>query len=244
MKVTISENAEELGCEAARLAGSRLRDAINQNGEARIILATGSSQFETLGALLKEDVDWHRVEIFHLDEYINLPVTHPASFRKYLIERFISHINCKAFHAVDTEVDIDNMLRFLSGKINEKAVDLGMIGIGVNGHIAFNDPPADFETEEPYIVVDLDRECRLQQVGEGWFGSLEEVPARAVSMSVRQIMKCGTIISAVPHSVKAEAVYRTFTSNVSPSVPATILKTHGDLNLFLDNNSASGVVKF
>jgi glucosamine-6-phosphate deaminase len=244
VRITICDNPIELGMEASKLAASKIRDAISAKGEARIILATGSSQFETLDALLKEKIDWSKVVIFHLDEYIGLPVTHKASFRKYLKERFVNHISCRRFYSIDTEKDIKGLITELTREISAKAIDIGMIGIGENGHIAFNDPPADFSTRESYIVVELDHKCRMQQVGEGWFSGLEEVPERAVSMSVWQIMQCRTIISAVPHRVKAEAVKNTLAGEITNMVPATILKSHRDINLFLDRESSSGIIKF
>ena len=244
MIITISQNASELGAAAARLAGARLREAIGLSGEARLVLSTGRSQFETLKALLKEDVDWPKTEIFHLDEYIGLPVTHKASFRKYLKDRFVDLIECRKFHRLDTEGDIATLIAGLTAEIRKKPVDVGLIGIGENGHIAFNDPPADFATREAFIVVTLDERCKRQQVGEGWFNSVDEVPEKAVSMTVWQIMQCRTIVSAVPHRVKAEAVYKTLTSGLSNMVPATMLKQHPDFNLFLDPNSASRVVSF
>jgi glucosamine-6-phosphate deaminase len=243
VRITISENPEQLGLEASKLAASKIRDAISIKGEARIVLATGSSQFQTLGAMLREKIDWSKVEIFHLDEYIGLSATHKASFRKYLYERFINHISCSRFHSIDTEKDIQGVIAELTRDITASEIDLGMIGIGENGHIAFNDPPADFKTRESYIVVDLDHKCMMQQVGEGWFTDIKEVPEKAVSMSVWQIMKCRTIISAVPHRVKAEAVKNTLAGEVTNMVPATILKSHGDFNLFLDRESASGIIK-
>lgn len=243
MRITISETPVQLGLEASKLAASKIREAISAKGEARIVLATGSSQFETLGALLKEKIDWSKVVIFHLDEYIGLPVTHKASFRKYLKERFVNHISCRRFYSIDTERDIHELLAELTHEITAGIIDVGMIGIGENGHIAFNDPPADFDTRESYLVVELDRECRMQQVGEGWFSGLNEVPEKAVSMSVWQIMQCRTIVSAVPHRVKAEAVKNTLAGEVTNMVPATILKSHGDFNLFLDRESSSGIIK-
>ena len=244
MKITISNSPSELGIEAASLTASKLKTAIETRGEARIVLATGSSQFETLSALLKEKIDWSRVDIFHLDEYIGLSVSHKASFRRYLYDRFINHINCRKFFSIDTEEDINKMIKMLTEEIRSVPVDIGMIGIGENGHIAFNDPPADFDTKESYIVVNLDERCRIQQVGEGWFTTLEDVPEKAVSMSVWQIMQCKTIISAVPHPVKAEAVRNTLVNGLTNMVPATILKQHPDLNLFLDRHSASGFLSF
>ena len=244
MKITISNSPSELGSEAARLTALKLNEAIEKKGEARIVLATGSSQFETLTQLLKEKIDWSKVVIFHLDEYIGLPVSHKASFRKYLYDRFINHINCRKFFSIDTEGDIDRLIKMLTKEIISVPIDAGMIGIGENGHIAFNDPPADFATKESYIVVNLDERCRMQQVGEGWFTKLDEVPAQAVSMSVWQIMQCKTIISAVPHLVKSEAVRNTLLNGLTDMVPATMLKQHSDLNLFLDRNSASGFMSF
>jgi glucosamine-6-phosphate deaminase len=208
------------------------------------VLSTGSSQFETLEALLKEDIDWKKIEIFHLDEYIGLPVTHKASFRKYLKERFINFIECRRFHSVDTEGNIGQTVAGLTDEIRKKPVDVGLIGIGENGHIAFNDPPADFETRHAYMVVNLDERCKMQQVGEGWFKSVDDVPEKAVSMTVWQIMQCKTIVSAVPHLVKADAIYKTFTSRLSNMIPATMLKQHLDFNLFIDYNSASKVMTF
>jgi glucosamine-6-phosphate deaminase len=244
MKITVSKNASELGAAAARFAGTRLREAIARSGEARLVLSTGSSQFETLEALLKEDIDWKKTEIFHLDEYIGLPVTHKASFRKYLKERFVSHIECNKFYGVDTEGDVTKVMARLTEEIRKKPVDVALIGIGENGHIAFNDPPADFDTREAYIVVILDERCKMQQVGEGWFESLEDVPEKAISMTVWQIMQCKTIVSAVPHLVKAGAIHKTLTSRLSNMTPSTMLKQHPDFNLFLDYNSASKVIAF
>jgi glucosamine-6-phosphate deaminase len=244
MIISISKNALELGAAAARFAGIRLREAIAENGEARLVLSTGQSQFETLESLSKEDIDWKKVEIFHLDEYIGLPVTHKASFRKYLKERFVDFIECRKFHGVDTEGEIGLTIADLTKEIRKKPVDVGFIGIGENGHIAFNDPPADFETREAFIVVTLDERCKKQQVGEGWFNSLDDVPEKAVSMTVWQITQCRTIVSAVPHPVKAEAVQKTLASKLTNMIPATMLKQHPDFHLFLDTNSASKVITF
>ncbi|MDH4271722.1 MAG: 6-phosphogluconolactonase [Candidatus Aminicenantes bacterium] len=244
MIINISQNAAGLGAAAARFAGEKLREAVARNGEARLVLSTGSSQFETLEALLKEDVDWKKTEIFHLDEYISLPVTHKASFRRYLKERFVNFIECRKFHSVDTEGNVGQAIAGLTDEIRNKPVDVGLIGIGENGHIAFNDPPADFDTREAYIEVTLDERCKRQQVGEGWFESVDDVPEKAISMTAWQIMQCRTIVSCVPHLVKAEAVYKTLTSKLSNMIPATMLKQHLDFNLFIDYNSASKVITF
>jgi len=244
MNISISKTPEELGVAAAKLVAIKLNDAISERGEGRLILSTGSSQFETLTALLKEKVDWQKIEIFHLDEYIGLPVTHKASFRKYLRERFIDHINCKRFFGIDTEGDLSSLIEELSISINRSGIDVGLIGIGENSHIAFNDPPADFDTKDAYIIVKLDERCKLQQAGEGWFKTSKDVPDTAVSMSVSRIMQCKTIVSAVPHLIKAEAVAITLKNKVTNRIPATILKQHPDFNLFLDQNSASGFMTY
>jgi glucosamine-6-phosphate deaminase len=242
MNMEISISSADLGKKAARLISEKLNGAINMNGEARMIVSTGSSQFEMFQALVKENVDWPRVEVFHLDEYIGLPVTHIASFRKYLYERFINLVPVRKFHGVDVEGNIAGRIRDLALEIRRKPIDLGLIGIGVNGHIAFNDPPADFNTHDAYIVVKLDDKCKMQQVDEGWFKTMKDVPDEAVSMSVWQIMQCRAIISVVPHLVKADAVKKTLTCKLTNNVPATMLKTHPDWNLFLDQNSASGII--
>jgi len=244
MRITISKNAEELGSEAAKAISEQLNRAVKKNGEARMVVSTGSSQFEMFQSLGRENIDWSRVEVFHLDEYIGLPITHIASFRKYLYERFINFVPVKKFHGVDVESDISQTIQNLTSEIRKKPVDLGLIGIGVNGHIAFNDPPADFDTREAYIEVKLDDQCKMQQVSEGWFKTITDVPDRALSMSVWQIMQCKSIISIVPHQVKADAVFKTFTSKLTNTVPATMLKQHNDFHLFLDQNSASGIIAF
>ena len=241
MEVRIYHDADSLGAAASRKCAQIINKAIGEKGEARIILSTGASQFETLSHLVAEDVDWSKVTMFHLDEYVGLPESHAASFRKYLKERLISKVNHKSYHRVQGRKE---QLGELSRILCEKPIDLGLIGIGENGHIAFNDPPCDFDTQEPYIVVNLNDTCKRQQVGEGWFASVSEVPAQAVSMSCRQIMKCLNIVSAVPHKVKAEAVRNTLYSKVvTNTVPATLLKTHGNFTLFLDEDSASLIDK-
>jgi glucosamine-6-phosphate deaminase len=244
MIINICSDAADLGRRAAQFTASKLNDSIRRNGEARLVVSTGSSQFETFQSLLAEKVEWEKVEVFHLDEYIGLPVTHGASFRKYLYERFINNISVKKFHSVDVEGDIARQIRALTNEIRKKPVDIGLIGIGVNGHIAFNDPPADFDTHEAYIIVNLDEQCRLQQVNEGWFRTMEEVPGKAVSMTPWQIMQCETIVSCVPHKVKADAIKNTLINKLTNIVPATLLKQHPDYHLYLDKNSASEIIRF
>lgn len=233
--IDISDNADELGMRAAGKIASLIEEAINKKGKARIILSTGMSQFETLSHLITYDLPWDKVEMFHLDEYVGLDESHPASFRKYLKERFVSKVNLKAAYFVEGVDAIPSLTR----ELRKEEIDVGVIGIGENGHIAFNDPPADFTTGEAYKVVTLDRRCREQQVGEGWFRTIDDVPAKAITMCVKEIMKSKHIVSAVPHEVKAEAIYNTITGRISQDVPATILKTHPDWNLFIDKDSAS-----
>jgi len=242
MIIDISADARELGTKAAHFVSVKLNEVIRRNGEARIVVSTGNSQLETFQALLKEKVEWEKVEVFHLDEYIGLPVSHKASFRKYLFDRFINHLKIKEFHPVDVEGEINKKIKMLTSEIRKKPVDIGLIGIGVNGHIAFNDPPADFDTRDAFIIVNLDYECRLQQVSEGWFKSVEEVPLRALSMTPWQIMQCKTIVSCVPHEVKAISVKNTLINRLTNIVPATILKQHTDFHLYLDKNSASEII--
>lgn len=238
MEIRICKDRYELGKSAAAYTAMLINQAIKEKGTARIALSTGASQFDTLASLINEDVDWSKVEMFHLDEYVNLPESHPASFRKYLKEKFTTKVHLKAAYFVD---GTEENRKALCAKISEAPIDVGLIGIGENAHIAFNDPPADFETEEPYIVVNLNDTCKEQQVGEGWFATVDDVPKQAVSMSVRQIMKCRKIISCVPYAVKADAVLKTLSGALSNLVPATMLKTHSDFTLYIDSESASNL---
>ena len=239
ISISVSSTPEELGKKAAAKIAELLRDAIVKKGHARMILSTGQSQFETLAALVKEDVDWSKVEMFHLDEYVALPESHGASFRKYLKERFVSKVNLKAAYFVNGEGDVERNIEELTKELRKDEVDVGVIGIGENGHIAFNDPPADFDTDKAYKVVNLDERCRMQQVEEGWFRTFDDVPEQAITMCPKQIMACRHIVTAVPHRVKAEAIYNTITKPVTSDVPATLMKTHPDWNLFIDSDSAS-----
>ncbi len=241
MEITLSENAVQLGERAAALTAEKLNAAINKNGSARLVMSTGASQFETIMSLIKLPVDWSKVEVFHLDEYVDLPITHPASFRKYIKERFGDFVNAKAIYYVNTEGDITANIASLTEKLREAPVDVALIGIGENAHIAFNDPPADFDNDNAYIVVKLAEKCRNQQLGEGWFATIDDVPTHAVSMTVMEIMKSKVIISAVPHAVKAQAIKDTLENDLTPEVPATMLKQHEEIYLFVDKNSASAV---
>lgn len=243
MIIHVYRTPEEMGNEAARLIAEKLNAAIAQKGEARLLLSTGASQFEMMDALTHMPVDFAKVTMFHLDEYVALPVTHIASFRKYLQERFVDKVPLKEAVFVNGEGDVEANIAAITARIKEAPIDVGVIGIGENGHIAFNDPPADFDTEASYKVVNLDERCKRQQVGEGWFATVDDVPKQAISMTVKQIMACDSIVSVVPHAVKAEAVKNTLERDVTNLVPATIMKTHPDFNLFLDSESAAGFMK-
>jgi glucosamine-6-phosphate deaminase len=241
MNIQIAQNPYELGKAAGAAAAHLIREAIEVNGKANIILATGTSQFETLNQLISEkNIDWSKVVMFHLDEYIGLPITHPASFRKYLQDRFLSKVPAlKATCLINGQTDAKAECARLGDLITKHPVDLALVGIGENGHLAFNDPPADFEIEQPYIIVELDEACRKQQLGEGWFKSVEEVPRYAISMSVKQILKSKHIICSVPDSRKATAVKNTLEHPVSNLYPASILQLHPNCVYYLDESSAA-----
>ena len=244
MELRICKNSEELGKSAAKHVAQVLKDVIAEKGYARLCLSTGASQFDTLKALVEEKgIEWDKVEMFHLDEYVDLPITHVASFRKYLQERFVDKVGpLKSVNFVDGTKEC---IAKLTEAIRKEPIDIGLIGIGENGHIAFNDPPANFDTKEAYIIVDLDERCKKQQMGEGWFATIDDVPKQAVTMTTYQIMQCKRIVSCVPNAVKAEAIKNTLTAKeVTPMVPATLLSTHPDWILYIDENSASGVVNF
>jgi glucosamine-6-phosphate deaminase len=242
MEVEIHESKKELGKKSANQAAKKIKHALRKSGSARIILATGASQFETLKNLVETPgIEWSQVEMFHLDEYAGMKETHPASFRKYLKERFVRKVpDLQAAHFIKGDADnLEAECRRLGELIKEKPVDVALVGIGENGHLAFNDPPADFETDEPYIVVDLDEACRKQQLGEGWFDSIEDVPNQAISMSIRQIMKSKSIVCSVPDKRKAQAVKDCLSGEVSNLHPASVLQNHEECTIHLDKDSAS-----
>lgn len=239
MKVIVTANPVELGKNAGLEAAKRIREAIAANGYANIILATGTSQFETLKTLTAQEIDWSRVVMFHLDEYIGLPETAPASFRKYLKERFLANLPpLKAVYLVNGEADPAAECERLGEMIRRQPIDVALVGIGENGHLGFNDPPADFETNQPFIVVRLDEDCRRQQLAEGWFDTLEAVPGRAITMSIRQILASRQIICSVPDSRKAAAVRDTLQRSISNLNPASILQSHPACTCYLDKASA------
>jgi glucosamine-6-phosphate deaminase len=242
MKIQIHQDAAAMGSAASIQGAKVLREALARKSRVNIIVATGASQFDTLKHLVKEPgIDWSRVTVFHLDEYVGLPESHGASFRKYLRERFVSQLPvAPEFIPVDGDAkDLTAELMRLNERIAACPIDLCFAGIGENSHLAFNDPPADFATEVPYIVVNLDHACRQQQFGEGWFPTFDDVPKQAVSMSIRQIMKSACIILSVPDKRKAAAVKGTVEGPVTSTCPASVVQQHADCTLHLDVASAS-----
>jgi glucosamine-6-phosphate deaminase len=240
LQVRVLENIQLLGKAAAEHAAQSLRRTLRQQGKARIIAATGTSQFEFLAMLTSAPgIAWDKVEMFHLDEYVGLSSSHPASFCKYLRERLILPAGISQFHLLCGDGDVQQVMEETGRQIKKAPIDIAFVGIGENGHLAFNDPPADFDTESPYILVKLDEMCRLQQVKEGWFRSLAEVPERAVSMSIRQVLKAREIIAVVGGERKARAVRATLVEEISPQVPASILRVHNHTTLYLDRDSAA-----
>ena len=241
MEIRTLPDKRALGAAAAEAAARTLRETITREGRAHVVAATGASQFEFLEALVAAPgIDWARTVFFHLDEYVGLPASHPASFRRYLRERIADRVHPGAFHFIEADrPDPLAEARRVGELIARHAIHVAFVGIGENGHLAFNDPPADFTTEEPYLVVTLDDACRRQQLGEGWFPRLEDVPARAISMSIRQILKARRILGIVPDARKAVAVRDCLSGEVGPARPASILQRHPDTTVFLDVHSAA-----
>ncbi|HLW84774.1 MAG TPA: glucosamine-6-phosphate deaminase [Candidatus Sulfotelmatobacter sp.] len=241
MLVKVFHSRDTLGQAAAEQAATAIRRAITARGHARIVAATAASQAEFLAALTKaSDIDWTKVEAFHLDEYIGLPITHPGSFRKMLLEQFVKKTGITSFHLLDGDApDPAEVVGRVGNALASAPIDIVFLGIGENAHIAFNDPPADFETEDPYIIVSLDEACRQQQVGEAWFADISQVPTRAISMSARQILKATEILAVVPGPRKAHAVKASVEGPINPMAPASILRTHANATLYLDQDSAA-----
>ena len=240
MKVRVLRDAKLMGAEAASHAAKSLRSILEKKGIARIVVATGASQFEFLETLTAAPgIAWNQVEMFHLDEYVGLPASHAASFRKYLRERLIEKVGILKYHLLDGDGDVQRVVQRVGRELSSAPVDLTFVGIGENGHLAFNDPPADFETEYPYLIVELDEACRQQQVNEGWFATIEEVPEQAISMSIRQILKSSEILVIVGGARKAHAVQACLEGAVSPLAPASILQTHPQTTIYLDQDSAA-----
>ncbi|MCH5373834.1 MAG: glucosamine-6-phosphate deaminase [Planctomycetes bacterium] len=240
MRTILTSDRDAMGSWVAQHAAIDLRQAIEAHGTANLVVATGSSQFEVLRELVRQpDIDWSSVRGFHLDEYVGLSREHGASFCRYLKERFVDQVPLAEFHYLRGDADPAETISRVGKLVRDARLDRALVGIGENGHLAFNDPPADFETEEPYLLVELDEPCRMQQVGEGWFESLDDVPTHAISMSVRQILKAAKIYCSVPDQRKADAVRNTLEGPVTPEVPASILRTHDAAILVIDQAAAS-----
>jgi glucosamine-6-phosphate deaminase len=240
MILKVFDDKISLAKAAADQAATSVIRAIRVRGTARVIAASAASQYEFLEVLTAEPgIDWKRVELFHLDEYIGLPMTHPASFCKFLQERLIAKTGITNYHLLNGEADPMKVIHETSKFLSAAPIDVAFVGIGENGHLAFNDPPADFKTEEPFIVVKLDEACRLQQVGEGWFKDLSTVPTQAISMSVRQVLKSKEILAVVPDARKAHAIEACFDGGISPMAPSSILRTHPHATVYLDRHSAA-----
>ena len=239
MKLILSKTKEELGKASALHAEKLINEAIAKKGSARILLSTGASQFPFFAEFVKCDIDWSKVEMFHLDEYVGISSNHPASFNCYLRERFVDKVALGKYHLIDGERNPEETIASLTALLDESPIDVGLIGIGENAHIAFNDPPADFEDKSAYKVVTLAERCLEQQIGEGWFKDKDECFKQAISMTCHRIMQCGHIISVVPYKVKAEAIYNTLANDVTPEIPATLLKKHSDATIYVDSDSAA-----
>lgn len=243
LRLSVCDDRAQLGREAAAIAAEALAAACRRRGAATLVVATGSSQFEVLAALsAAAAIPWPRVTLYHLDEYVGLGPDHPASFCRFLRERFVDRLPARpaAFHELDgLAADPRAECARLAALVPTEPFDVALIGIGENAHLAFNDPPADFETDSPYLVVELDEACRRQQVGEGWFPTLADVPTRAISMSVRRILATRTIVCSVPDRRKAAAVRAALEGPVTRAVPASILQEHDTCHLLLDREAAS-----
>jgi glucosamine-6-phosphate deaminase len=239
MKLIVCESQKDLGIKSAIHATELINKAIEEKGFARILLSTGASQFPFFDEFVKSDIDWSKVEMFHLDEYVGISETHPASFNCYLTNRFVKKVNPGKYHLIDGTKDPEETIAYLTKLLDESPIDVGLIGIGENAHIAFNDPPADFNDKNAYKVVTLAERCLEQQIGEGWFKDKDECYKQAISMTCYRIMQSKHIISVVPYKVKAEAIYNTLANDVNPMVPATLFKTHNDTTIYVDPDSAS-----
>jgi glucosamine-6-phosphate deaminase len=238
--IRIFPTKQQMASAAAGHAAESLRLLLGKQAAVRLLAATGASQIEFLERFTANpDLDWTRVELFHLDEYVGLGIDHPASFARYIKERIIDRTGITSYHLLDGRRDPEEMLAEINREITKAPIDLAFVGIGENGHLAFNDPPADFETDKPYLLVELDRACREQQVGEGWFRSVDEVPKQALSISIPQLLKSREILCVVPDRRKAAAVRACLEGPLSASAPASALRAHPNTTIFLDADSAS-----
>jgi glucosamine-6-phosphate deaminase len=242
MTIKVFASKTALAQAAANQAAAVIGEAIAQHGDARIIAATGASQFDFLEALTAmPGIDWSKIEMFHLDEFVGMSGEAPASFCRYLRERLINKVGLKKYHLLDGTKDPRALIALVTAEIRKAPIDIAFAGVGENGHLAFNDPPADFKTQDAYVVVNLDEACRRQQLGEGWFPTLADVPRQAISMTIHQIMSARQIVCVVPDARKAKAVKACFSGEVTPMAPASILQRHPDATIYLDNESAASL---
>jgi glucosamine-6-phosphate deaminase len=240
MRIRISNDREALGRAAASQAAALIRGAIARQGRARILAATGTSQIEFLAALVREPgIAWGEVEMFHLDEYVGLGIDHPASRRRFLFDRLIAKTRIGRYHLLNGEHDPEAVCRQASAHLAEAPIDVAFAGTGASGDLAFNFPPADIKTEKPYLTVRLDECCRRRQVEEGWFACAEDVPERAICISVRQFLRARAVLCVVPGAGNAVAVRRCLQGRISPLAPSSILRTHPDATWYLDRDSAA-----
>jgi glucosamine-6-phosphate deaminase len=238
--IRIFQTKEEMASAAADHAAGSLRRLLEKQDTVRLLAATGASQLEFLNRLTSSpSIEWRRIELFHLDEYVGVGPDHPASFARYIKERIIDRTGIQRYHLLDGTRDPHQVATEMGREINTAPVDIAFAGIGENGHLAFNDPPADFEAQHAYLVVNLDEACRKQQVGEGWFASVEKVPTRAISISIPQLLKAKEILCIVPDRRKAPAVKACLEGPMSPMAPASALRVHPNTTIFLDADSAS-----
>jgi glucosamine-6-phosphate deaminase len=240
LRVEIFDKTEDMGKASADFVAGKLESSINKKGNANLIIGTGASQYPFLNALLTKKLDWSKINLFHLDEYIGLSNRHPASFRRFLKERVADKVNPANVYYLNGDADdIEAEIRRYERLLKENPVDVACIGIGENGHIAFNDPAvADFNDPAYLKVVEMDEACRKQQVGEGWFPTIADVPKEAVTLTITAIMDCRALSCSVPDERKSEAVYNTLSGEVTTSCPASVIRKHKEAVLFLDRFSA------
>ena len=241
LDVHVAVSNDELSAAAAEAFASAVRCALMEKAEIAVILATGNSQLSFARIVgERDDIDWSRISILHMDEYLGMREGHPASFRRWIQENIVQRVGPKAFHGVQGDHEpVEEELERYAGLLRELDPAICVMGIGENGHLAFNDPPADFETRDLIRVADLDEACRKQQVGEGHFASLEDVPHQALTLTVHALLRPETVLVLTPAARKARAVKVTLEGPVTPSCPASILQTQPQAHLYLDQESAS-----
>lgn len=242
LKIEIYPDSQAAGEAASLAAATEIRRLAERSGDIGVIFATGASQIPTLRALTSiAGLPWDRIVGFHMDEYENLPLDHPASFRRYLRERLTSRVSMKQFNEIDGTLDDPEQLCVdYAGLLRAANPQVCLLGIGENGHLAFNDPPvADFNDPQDMKIVVLDDVCRQQQFAEGWFESLDAIPKRAATLTIPALFRVPKLIASVPGSRKAQIVHRTLTEPITTACPATLMRTHPDCTVYLDKDSAA-----